>query len=489
MSDTIAETKYGKLDGSLEKGVYIWRGIPYAQTPERFKTAKECLPFEGVREAKKFGGICPQVASLIKEGQTESEDCLYLNVYSPDKNGKAPVLLFIHGGAFVFGSGSTFVYDGSALAAKGVVVVTINYRFGPFGNFNFSFLNDGSETDGGFASNIVLHDQATALKWVYENISAFGGDPDNITLSGQSAGAISVMGLINAPSVAAYYNKAVILSVFPGMFMTNDESIAAAKRFMEYLGVSTKEELAAYPAKKLTKKTGKYMLSSGHLWGTQEIRLVADGEFLPELPMVSARKGNDSHVPILFGTTDNEADVIFGLPFIKKEAYKEIAYMKQYNKDILPIIETRYTDKKNLKKIGTDFQVKAPTEAYALAHAKHAPVWLYRFCYAPVLLNVTGVHAVHAFDLLFLFNTYNKKISRLLFPFSSDKKRAAALAERYQNDMIEFFKTGACTWGAFDGEYTTKLYGSKTGGTEDEVETSVEKDKEDWVRYFANTVK
>lgn len=197
MERTVVETRYGRLRGGANEGVFYWKGIPYAKAPvgeRRFLPPEPPEAWDGVREATAFGPVVMQPSDPIFSGllgrmsEPPSEDGLYLNVWSPAADGKKrPVLVWIHGGAFLFGSGSSPWYDGTAFAKHGdVVVVTINYRMNVFG---FLHLGDSFGEAYAQAGNLGILDQVAALRWVKENIEAFGGDPDNVTIFGESAGA------------------------------------------------------------------------------------------------------------------------------------------------------------------------------------------------------------------------------------------------------------------------------------------------------------
>ena len=207
MLDAVRRTTCGKICGTVEKDVHVWRGIPYAQPPIgplRFRPAQPVSAWDGVYMATAFGPACPQ----RKRRVGTSEDCLYLNIWSPRPDGKKrAVLFFIHGGSFAGGAGSDPEYDGTSLAKSGdVVVVTVNYRLGVLGFLDFSFLGED------FSPNCGLSDIVAALAWVHGNIEAFGGDPENITVFGQSAGAIAASVLPVMPSARNYVSKVIMMS-------------------------------------------------------------------------------------------------------------------------------------------------------------------------------------------------------------------------------------------------------------------------------------
>ena len=248
----IVETTYGKLEGSEENDLFVFRGIPYAAAPTG--ALRWCAPVEppawaGVRPARSFGPACPQPSledrygSVIAVGATD-EDCLYLNVWSPAlrDGGARPVMVYIHGGGFRIGAGSLAHYDGSALARRGdVVVVTINYRLGPFGFFHLDGPTQGAVPATG---NEGLLDVVAALRWVQANIDTFGGDPANVTIFGQSAGGMSVAALMTMTAATGLYHKAIMQSAPGALTFDRDQASALGAEMIEGLGVGATDSEA-----------------------------------------------------------------------------------------------------------------------------------------------------------------------------------------------------------------------------------------------------
>ncbi len=268
--ETIVKTKRGAVEGlfSEDKKTVIFRGIPYAQEPTgelRFRRPQE-KSWEGVLPCKEFGPRCPQ-AELKgmdfygKEFYDElvppcGEDCLRLNIWTPESAGphsSLPVLFWIHGGAFMHGCGSEKEFDGEGFAKKGVILVTINYRVNVFGFFAHPALE--KENEEGVSGNYGILDQLFALSWVRENISAFGGDPDAITLAGQSAGCMSVQSLISSPLTEGMVKGAVLQS--GGGLRALHETPKKeplweiSQKLMDHVGAKTVEELRQLPARTL----------------------------------------------------------------------------------------------------------------------------------------------------------------------------------------------------------------------------------------------
>jgi len=217
-STPLAEIRQGSLLGVNDEPVHVWRGIPYAAPPVgalRWRAPQPPVPWSGLRQAGSFAAASWQNAEYCRElgggdPGTFSEDCLYLNIWSPAVRSKpVPVMVWLHGGGFTIGSGGLPPYDGKALAMRDLVVVTINYRLGHFGFFAHPAL-DGEE--GESLHNFALLDQIAALRWVQGNIRAFGGDPAQVTLFGESAGAQSVLALMSSPKAKGLFHKAIVQS-------------------------------------------------------------------------------------------------------------------------------------------------------------------------------------------------------------------------------------------------------------------------------------
>ncbi|MBW8303215.1 MAG: carboxylesterase family protein, partial [Brevundimonas sp.] len=198
----------GSLRGVAEAGVHVFRGVPFARPPVgdlRWRPPASLPRWNGVREATEFGAACPQPASPFAHHAAVSEDCLFLNIWAPDQARRAPVLVWIHGGSLISGAASEAIYDGAAFAGQGVVLVSINYRLGALGWLAHPGLS--AESPDNISGNYGLMDQIEALRWVRRNIGAFGGDPDNVTIAGESAGALSVLYLMAAPEARGLFHR------------------------------------------------------------------------------------------------------------------------------------------------------------------------------------------------------------------------------------------------------------------------------------------
>ncbi len=304
------------LDSGLVSGiagstpeVRVFRGIPYAAAPEgklRWRGPQPVAHWDGVHAADQFGAICMQPAfrggapnaNSNAKPPNMSEDCLFLNVWTAAKSAgnKRPVMVWIHPGGYTTGSGSTPGFDGEALAKKGVVLVTINYRLGAFGFFSHPDLS--KESDGRGSGNYALMDQAAALEWVQKNIAGFGGDPHRVTVFGDSAGSSSIANLMGSPQVKGLFQRAVGESgAWMGLSIGKTRTLAEAEqdglKIAAAVHAQTLDELRAVPATDL--------LKAGRAGGP-----VIDGWFLPEDVGVAFAEGKQNDVPLLDGSNQDE---------------------------------------------------------------------------------------------------------------------------------------------------------------------------------------
>ena len=295
----------GTLAGTDSSGVKIFKGVPFAAPPVgnlRWREPHPVAAWQGVRKATQFGPNPMQEALFgdMNFGTKEmSEDCLYLNIWTPAKTmkEKLPVLIYFNGGGLLAGSGSEPRYAGQTMARKGVIAVTANYREGIFG---FLSLPELSKESGGKGSgNYGLMDQAAAIQWVKNNIAAFGGDPQRITIAGESAGSVSVSALMASPMSKDLFAQAIgssgsILGFRP--LPTLKEAEAEGKKMLEAAGCRNLKALRAMPAEELMKKVHYRSMPTPCI----------DGRFFLEQPSVTFQEGRQAHVPLLLGGNNQE---------------------------------------------------------------------------------------------------------------------------------------------------------------------------------------
>ena len=311
IDELVVRTKAGDLNGARENGVAVFRGVPYAAPPVgdlRFAPPRPAQPWQGVRDARQDGPIAPQARSRLAHimgdfERPQSEDCLTLTIWTPAADaGKRPVLVWIHGGAFGSGAGSLPWYSGERFAANGdVVAVSINYRLGALGFLCLPGVSSG---------NLGLLDQVAALRFVRDNIAAFGGDPDNVTVVGQSAGASSIAMLMTMPAAGGLFRRAILQSTpFGRMTRTLDDAHRIGQRLLEVLGLKPQQaaELKALPAPKFVTAQGelarlekKFADAMAPFWP------VIDGDVLPTQVATALKSGAGADVEVMIGTTREE---------------------------------------------------------------------------------------------------------------------------------------------------------------------------------------
>lgn len=301
------QTTGGRVQGVSQGKVNRFLGIPFAEPPVgelRWRPPQEKAPWKGALIADEFGPVplqYPGISQHVPGLENQSEDCLYLNVWAPAGNtADLPVLVWISGGAFQFGAGSMPAYDGTALAQKGAVVVTINYRLGPLGYL----VHPDMALEQAHSGNYGQLDQLAALKWVKENIGAFGGSPSKVTMFGQSAGGSSVWMNLYSPLGKGLFDRAIIQSgsgpgnrfALHGFTGSWQEAAAMGQYLAEYLGASSLDELRAMPSEMITRAAAELNLFFGP---------VVDGQYLPD----DFRKlaGTANQVPVMVGTTRDDA--------------------------------------------------------------------------------------------------------------------------------------------------------------------------------------
>jgi para-nitrobenzyl esterase len=421
----VVETSGGRVEGRQEDGLQVFRGIPYAAPPlgaRRFAAPAPVEPWAGTRDAGAFANSAPQNPMMIplpgmEVGET-GEDCLYLNVWTPAADGaRRPVLFFIHGGAFVIGSGSQPIYDGAALARRGdAVVVTINYRLGPLG---FLFLPDLCPGLEGAVGNAGLRDQVAALCWVRENIERFGGDPGCITIFGESAGGMSVGTLLGAPAARGLFRRAIPQSGACQNVHTRETATRAAAAFLDVLGLSPAEAergLREVPAHKLLESEQQTVLKLGTSLGLLAFQPAVDEDWLPEPPLEALRAGHAAGVDVLVGTTRDEwrlfAFLDPGIARLDEAGLEE--RLRAQVREAAPRVLAAYREARPdasaaelFFAIETDRIFRIPAVRLAEAQVPHHErVFFYRFDWESPALG--GIGACHAVDLPFVFGGHER---------------------------------------------------------------------------------
>ena len=456
MGNPIVETRYGKVQGSEQGSISVWKGIPFAQPPtgqRRFRAPQPPEPWTGVREATTFSPMAPQVpevgASMVGaigaeravEPRPMSEDCLYLNIWSPGADHEMrPVMVYIHGGAFTLGSASDPWYDGTSFAANhNIVVVSLNYRLGILG---FAYLKNLAGEDATYTGNCGLLDQIAALEWVRENIAAFGGDPDNVTVMGESAGAMSIGALLGMPAAQGLFRRAILQSGAAGNLVTRPRATQVAQALLAKLGLETPQlaALADVPLEALLKIQPELGREFG---GIRAFSPMIDGETLPQHPSAMIAQGSAANVGILAGTNRDEwrlFALMSGGPKVDEEQLTRI-FGDEARQALAVYTEARADQSPELAWIDimSDLVFRMPAIRLAEAQVQQgAPVWMYRFDWeSPAFGGALG--AAHAMDIPFVFNTLDVGLSRT---FTGDSPTRQPLADLMHASWAAFIRSG-----------------------------------------------
>jgi para-nitrobenzyl esterase len=416
----------GLVRGSRpDAGVQTWRGIPYAAPPVgplRFRAPRPVLPWAGVRDATTYGPVAPQDHGTQFKGVDRrtrmGEDCLTLNVQRPSAvpDTDLPVMVVIHGGGYTSGCSQDFTERNQNIVRTGrTIFVALNYRLGALGYLDFSRFSTRNRP---FESNLGLRDQVAALTWVQENIRAFGGDPDNVTVVGESAGGNAVVTLLATPAAAGLFARAIAQSPPSNAAYTPALAGRWAAEFVDVLRQGGAPEPAGgrRPAAVLLDKAPWPALVRAAVVlqrrtpdvdpGTFCMAPVVDGDYLPERPLDAFRRGHAHPVPLIIGTNDREGSMFRGRMDILPRSIRRIqSLFDEAPPDSHEGMRTVYSALPALRAevdFGADYAFWFPSVQVAELHSRSAPVYLYRFDLAPRLLRLIGYDATHGLELLAL---------------------------------------------------------------------------------------
>jgi para-nitrobenzyl esterase len=464
------EIAQGKLQGVARDGVLRFNGIPFAKPPIgrlRWRMPEPPEPWAGVRDAAYFGNIAPQIASpsggvLGGTPGTRSEDCLYLNIQTPAcDSAKRPVMVWIHGGGFNTGAGSVGTYNGKYIVPRGdIVLVTINYRIGAFGFLNLHDASGGKLPGSGAEG---LGDQIAALRWVKENIAAFGGDPGNVTIFGESAGGMSVGALLAAPQ--GLFHKAIAQSGASDIGTERDAAARVAKAVLDKLAGTDPIEAPWETILEIQKQV---------LEGPREVGLgmpfapTIDGTVLPKRAIECVAAGAAKGVPVMTGTTRDEWK-LFTIAANNLKTLDEAGLRKltgrlvgEAQSDAVLAAYTGGAPFDRWNAIMTDHSFFVPATRLLDAQSAHAPVYGYRFDWASPLMD-GALGSCHALELGFTFGTFRVKGAA---PFFGSGPEAEALSDAMMDAWTAFAKAGnpssdtSGTWLRYDGgKRATMVFG------------------------------
>ncbi len=456
----VATTKYGKVMGLEKNGTVLFKGIRYAKAP-RFLPPEEPDEIDGIYEATKFGQVSYQLpdelAGLLSGPAPDtSEDCLFLNVQTPSLDGsKRPVMVWIHGGAFIGGSGSTPWYKGEYLVKRGnVVVVTINYRLGALGFLNLKdFLGDDYASSG--ITGIL--DQIAALKWVNENIENFGGDPNNVTIFGESAGAMSVGTLLGMQTARQYFNKAILQSGSSFNIITQEHSNIVTETFIRLTGAGDATGLLSLDPStflEAQKNLGPELLShhissnpSGLNLAGLPFQPVIDGIHLKEAPIEAVRRGDASQISIIVGSNENEWN-LFALMMPSPDSFEKIENrLNRLSPDSVKVLEAYRSSRPDSSPgeiwnaILTDYVFFIPALRLLEAQSRYNNnCYQYKFTWkSTAFAGVLG--SCHALEIPFVFGSLDDQGAQ----FMTGTNPPQSLSDIMQDYWIHFAKNGSLT--------------------------------------------
>ncbi len=442
----------GDLQGVVADGVVSFKGIPFAQPPVgalRWKPPQPAQKWSGVRKADAYGADCMQVpfpADAAPLGVTPKEDCLYVNVWAPAKpsSSKLPVMVWIYGGGFVNGGSSPAVYDGSAFAKSDVVLVSFNYRLARFGFFAFPALS--KEQGAHPTANFGLLDQIAALQWVQRNIAAFGGDPSNVTIFGESAGGISVHALLTSPLAAGLMHKAIIQSGGgrPGLLRGKkmgggaDSAESTGVEFARQKGITGADaaalaQLRALPADEVAKGLNLAIRDERTYVGGP----VEDGITMLGAPTHLYAAGKGARVPVMVGATNMDIGLLQASSF--DELFAQFGDKAAHARRLLNPQNSTNLEQVTFKAGGDQAMSEPARQVARTLSARGQPTYYFRFSYVAESLRAQTPGALHATDIPFAFDTVAARYGKDLTAHD------AALAKAMHEYWVTFARTGKPT--------------------------------------------
>ena len=475
--DRVIQTQSGSVRGVFRNGVSTWLGIPYAAPPigeARWQPPRPVSSWSGIRDCVQLGDMAqqPETSLFPKiEGVERSEDCLTLNVWSPETDRRSgaplPVMVWIHGGGFILGSSAQPLYNSEHLARSGqVVVVTINYRLGVLGFMDFSSLN---ATGRDFATNVGLRDVIASLEWVRDNIAAFGGNPDDVTVFGESAGAACITTLMTMPRAQGLFHRAIAQSPPATSVYGHERAQEISSLYLDKLGANRADPgladwLLRAPSAELIAPTVDLLYDIAiEQPGILAFSPVVDGDFIPEHPVDVFRGGRQHPVPLIIGSNRDEAGLFTMMksPLMPttSAAIERMFMLLDREQPGQPVSAERilgaYPDwpkKRAAVAISSDAGIRMPVTWIAEAHSEIAPTFVYRFDQATPLLRATGLGAIHASELPYVFGKVpvRPKLNKQQVIWLGGTRRARLVSERIQRHWTTFAKTAQPGWETYD---------------------------------------
>jgi para-nitrobenzyl esterase len=457
---TVVRTAAGRVRGRREGGLTLWRGVPFAAPPVgrlRFRAPQPLDPWAGIRDAGRDGPLPPQprTTRILGAGLRTpmAEDCLTLTIARRTAGDRPkPVMVFVYGGAYGIGGATSGAYRAETLAAAGdVVTVGFNYRLGALGWLDLSAY--GTEQDP-IETNVALRDHLAALAWVQENIAAFGGDPDDVTLFGESAGATSVLTLLAMPAARGLFAKAIAES--PAI-----ASIHGAARSAEWAAELVDQlpggaaALRTTDPDTLVRATNRLDLAvSDRLPAARVLGPVVDGDLLPDYPLDVLRRGEGLPLPLVIGTNADEGTLFQRMRGLRATPVRMDRMFDATVPEAKDPVLAEYAGGRGaraMERFVTDLMFWAPAVEVAAGHTAIAPVWMYRFDFAPPAMRAIGLGAAHGSELDHVLARRGGPTRRFATLLGGDRA-ARALTGRMSGAWLTFARSGAMPswWPAFD---------------------------------------
>lgn len=476
MKDYIVKTNSGSIKGYERNGLTEYLGIPYAKPPVGELRLKRAVPnsWEGVFDAKEYG---PESVQYADGAACGSEDCLTLNVKAPVGAKNLPVMVYIHGGGYNTGSASTPLYAGDAFAKKDIVYISIQYRLSVWGFYDFSVYEEGKDFD----SNCGVSDMILAMQWIHENIAAFGGDPNRVTISGESAGGTSMLLLMAAPKAKGTFQQVIMSSGIVNGFFSREMSKKNTELFLEGMGWTTKDipklkDIDAYEVLK-----GNEYMAEMHQYKNPGIFLPSPviDDLLPKRPLDAVREGSAAGIRLIISNNRHE-----GTMFVRPEKTNfpnswemvEEMFSKNHQEDAYQAIKDYYephnTEEINGVGMGfvdfaTDYVFQVPAMQVAKAQKAYGDVWMYRFDFASDFMTKIGLLAGHAMELTYEFD--EKEFGMMAEEMKGPQKDIVCrLTDEMHTAWVEFIKNGdpmQNQWSQYedkDGVGAVRVYDKET---------------------------
>ncbi|GIZ96565.1 carboxylic ester hydrolase [Tsukamurella sp. TY48] len=473
--NTVVETESGAVRGVLRGGVLSWRGIPFAAPPVgalRWRAPRPAPSWSGVREADDFRNAAiqhpKQTPVGLREFQPVDEDCLTLNVVTPAAPAAAPrpVMVFIHGGAYLMGSSGTPLYLGNSLAERGdTVFVSINYRLAALGCLD---LTEFSTAERPIDGNLALRDQVAALQWVQRTIAAFGGDPGNVTVFGESAGANAVTTLLATPAAHGLFHRAIAQSSAPLLTVDRELARSRGRAFVDLLGgpsrLGTDATTLSRTAHRLVRESERQQP------GVVPFGPVIDGDYLPEDPLAAIAAGRGARVPLIIGTNRDEGTMFTRSGDLAKPDEETMARAIESTVEQLRAVGAAYAGfpgRAAWRRLFGDQIFWAPSVPIAQAHSRFAPTFMYRYDYVPTAMRLARLGATHATELLAVFGAYSGRAGVLAV---GDRATARRIETQVQDHWLSFARSGrpGAAWPAYDAAARRTMVFAPTSRIEDD---------------------